>query len=149
MEKSYTLKEFPRSRIATFDTFSVGMLKHHVSALLEFDVTESRKKLQESRRKGQNASFNGWIIKVISNVIQQHPEAAAFLYSKRKLIIFDGINISIAVEKEINGEKVPIPLVIEKTNEKSAIEITARDRRGEKPEPVGKGYRTAKEARNI
>jgi len=125
MKKSYTLKEFPRSRIATFDTFSVGMMKHHVSALLEFDVTDSRRKLQESRRKGQNVSFNGWIIKIISNVVQQHPEAAAFLYSTRKLIIFDGINISIAVEKEIDGEKVPIPLVIEKTNEKSAIEITA------------------------
>jgi pyruvate/2-oxoglutarate dehydrogenase complex dihydrolipoamide acyltransferase (E2) component len=124
MKKPYTLKKFPRSRIATFDTFSVGMMKHHVSALLEFDVTDSRRKLQELRRKGQNVSFNGWLIKIISNVLQQHPEASAFLYSNRKLIIFDSINISIAVEKEINGEKVPIPLVIEKTNEKSAIEIT-------------------------
>ncbi len=124
MKKYYTFQKFPRSRIATFDTFSVGMMKHHISALLEFDVTDSRKKLQELRRNGRKISFNGWIIKVISNVIQQHPEAASYLYGKRKLIIFDGINISIAVEKEINGEKVPIPLVIEKTNEKNAREIT-------------------------
>jgi hypothetical protein len=134
MKKSYTLQEFPRSRIATFDTFSVGMLKHHVSALLEFDVTESRKRLQELRRKGQNASFNGWIIKVISNVVNRHPEAAAFLHSKRKLITFDDINISIAVEKEINGKKVPIPLVIEKTNEKSAVEITGEIEEAKKRE---------------
>jgi pyruvate/2-oxoglutarate dehydrogenase complex dihydrolipoamide acyltransferase (E2) component len=53
----------------------------------------------------------------------QHKEAAAFLYSKRKLMIFNDINISILVEKMIDGKKVPIPLLIEKTNEKSALEI--------------------------
>lgn len=69
-------------------------------------------------------SFNGWLIKVISGVLQKHPEAAAFLYNKRKLICFSDINISILVEKEINNTRVPIPFVIEKTNEKSALDIT-------------------------
>ena len=121
----YSYKGIPRSRIATFDTFSIGLLKHHVSALLEFDVTDSRKKLRELRKSGVNISFNAWLIKVISNVLMQHKEAAAFLYSKRKLMIFNDINISILVEKEIDGEKVPIPLLIEKTNEKSALEINS------------------------
>jgi pyruvate/2-oxoglutarate dehydrogenase complex dihydrolipoamide acyltransferase (E2) component len=121
--KIFSYKRIPRSRIATFDIFSIGLLKHHVSALLEFDVTESRKKLQELRRSGINISFNAWLIKVISIVLMQHKEAAAYLYSKRKLIIFNDINISILVEKKIDGKKVPIPLLIVKTNEKSAIEI--------------------------
>ena len=42
MKDDYIFKRIPKSRIATFDIFSVGLLKHHVSALLEFDVTESR-----------------------------------------------------------------------------------------------------------
>jgi pyruvate/2-oxoglutarate dehydrogenase complex dihydrolipoamide acyltransferase (E2) component len=115
----------PKSRIATFDTFSIGLQKHHVSALLEFDVTESRKKLQDLRRNGINISFNAWIIKVISSVLQKHPEASAFIYNKKKLIIFNDINISIIVEKKIDNNKVPIPIVIEKTNNKSASEITS------------------------
>jgi pyruvate/2-oxoglutarate dehydrogenase complex dihydrolipoamide acyltransferase (E2) component len=61
---------------------------------------------------------------VISNVLQKYPEASAYLYSKNKLIIFNDINISILVEKKINNKKVPIPVVIEKTNLKSALEIT-------------------------
>jgi pyruvate/2-oxoglutarate dehydrogenase complex dihydrolipoamide acyltransferase (E2) component len=125
MKKEFIYRPVPRSRIATFDTFSIGLKKHHVPALLEFDVTESRRKLQESRRGGVNISFNGWIIKVIGSVLKEHPEAAAYLRGKRRLMIFSDINISILVEKLINGEKVPIPLVIEKANTKSAQEITA------------------------
>jgi pyruvate/2-oxoglutarate dehydrogenase complex dihydrolipoamide acyltransferase (E2) component len=124
VNNSYSYKNIPRSRIATFDIFSVGLLKHHVSAILEFDVTDSRKKLHDLRRSGVNISFNAWIIKVISCVLQKHPEASAFLYNKRKLIVFNDINISILVEKKIQGSRVPIPLVIEKTNEKSASDIT-------------------------
>ena len=125
MKPSYTLREVPRSRIATFDTAAVALAKHHVSAMLEFDVTEIRRKLQQLRRQGTLISFNGWLIKVIGSVLDQHREASAFLLSKRKLIVFDEINISIIVEKKVNGKPVPIPLLIEHVNSKSASEITA------------------------
>jgi len=124
MNNSFTYKKIPQSRIATFDIFSIGLLKHHVSAILEFDVTDSRRKLQDLRRSGINVSFNAWIIKVISSVLQKNPEASAFLYNKKKLIIFNDINISILIEKKIGDNRVPIPVVIEKTNMKSAFDIT-------------------------
>ena len=75
------------------------------------------------RKRGINISFNAWIIKVISSILQNHPEASAYLYNKKKLILFNDINISILVEKKIGGKKVPIPVVIEKTNQKTALEI--------------------------
>ncbi len=124
MKRAYDYKKIPPSRIATIDTFSIGLQKHHISALLEFDVTDSRKKLQQLRKRGVNISFNGWIIKVISHVLAMHPEACAFLYNKKKLILFHDINVSFMVEKSIGRQKVPIPMVIEKTQEKSAQEIT-------------------------
>ena len=124
MKRPYTYQEIPRSRIATFDIFSIGLFKHHVSAILEFDVTESRKKLQELRRSGLDISFNAWLIKTISMVVVQHKEAAAYLYNKKKLILFDDVNVSILVEKKLDGKRVPMPMVIEKTNEKSALEIS-------------------------
>ena len=125
MGSSYSYKEIPQSRIATFDVYAVGLLKHHVSAMLEFDVTGSREKIRNLRKSGINVSFNAWLIKAISSVLQNHPEGSAFRCGKRKLIIFDDINVSIMVEKRVNDSKVPIPLVIEKTNEKSASEITS------------------------
>jgi pyruvate/2-oxoglutarate dehydrogenase complex dihydrolipoamide acyltransferase (E2) component len=124
MTKDYRFKKIPRSRIATFDIFDVGLRKHHINAMLEFDVTDSRTKLRELRKKGTAISFNAWLIKVIGNVLQKHPEAAGYLFNKKKLIIFDDINVSMIVEKKIGDTKVPIPLVIEKVDKKSALEIT-------------------------
>lgn len=124
MDRQYFYKKFPRSRIASFDTFAAGLAKHHIAALLEFDVTEARQKLREIRRKGNDISFNGWIIKVISSVLIRHPEAAAFLSNKKKLIIFRDINISVIIEKTLGSSRVPLPLLIEKTNQKSPGEIT-------------------------
>lgn len=137
MNKEFSYKPVPGSRIATFDTFAIGLKKHHVAALLEFDVTESRGRLQESRRNGLNISFNGWLIKVIGSVLQDHPEAAAYLRGKRKLMVFNDINVSILVERTINGEKVPIPVVIEKTNEKTAQEITSEIENAKKQDLSG------------
>jgi len=124
MQENFRYQTIPTSRIATFDVFSIGLLKHHVVGLLEFDVTESREKLKKLKSQGIKISFNAWMIKVIGKTLSNHPEAAAYLQSKSKLISFNDINISIIVEKEINGKKVPIPLVVEKTNEKTAMDIT-------------------------
>ena len=124
MKDSYRFQDIPRSRIATFDIFAIGLKKHHIVAMLEFDVTESRIRLRNLRKNGITVSFNAWLIKVIGNVLHMHSEASAYLYSKKKLIIFDDINVSLIVEKKIGDAKVPIPLVIEKADEKSALEIT-------------------------
>ncbi len=125
MTDPWRYQNIPRSRIATFDIFAVGLRKHHIAAMLEFDVTESRAELRNLRKNGVAVSFNAWLIKVIGIVLHRHPEASAYLYNKKKLIIFNDINVSLIVEKKIGNAKVPIPLVIEKINEKSALEITA------------------------
>lgn len=124
MTPNHKFQNIVRTRIATFDIFEVGMGKHHISAMLEFDVTESRAKLRELRKKGVSVSFNAWLIKVIASVLENYPEAAAYIYNKKKLIIFEDINVSLIVEKKTGDTKVPIPVVIEKANKKSAAEIS-------------------------
>lgn len=123
-EKNYTFNKIPKSRIASFDVYAVAMKKHHVSAILEFDVTESRIKIKQLRRGGQNISFNAWLIKVIGKALELHPDVSSYLFSKKKLIRFNEINISIVVEKEIDGKKIPIPLVIKNANTKNLTDIT-------------------------
>lgn len=124
MKSKFTYHKIPRSRIATFDVYSVGMLRHHIAALLEFDVTDARQKLRTLKKIGKRVSFNGWLVKVISSAVIQHPEVAAFLCNKKRLVSFHNINISMLVEKEISGSKVPIPMLIENTNIKNIYDIT-------------------------
>lgn len=124
MSPKYEFQKIPKSRIATFDVYEMGLRKHHVAAMLEFDVTESRAELRELKRSGKKVSFNAFLICAIGKALAKHPEAAAYIYSKKKMFVFKDINISFIVEKTIGDKKVPIPLVIEKVNEKSIEEIT-------------------------
>lgn len=120
----YRIQQFPRSRIATIDVCEMGMRKHHVTGLIELDVTESRKKIRVYNKNHQEKiSFTAWLISVIGRSVKQYEASASFLKGKNKQIIFGNINVSVAVEKELKGQKVPIPLVIERAQERNLVSI--------------------------
>jgi pyruvate/2-oxoglutarate dehydrogenase complex dihydrolipoamide acyltransferase (E2) component len=125
---NYTRKRFPKSRIATFDVFAIGKKKNHVSAFLEFDVTEGRKKIHQLRKEGLNISFTGWIVSEIANTLNVYPEIASFRKNKTELIVYEGINIAMLAEKKTGSEKVPLPFIIENAGKKSVVEITTEIR---------------------
>ena len=123
--KDYKIRAFPDARIATIDLCEIGNQKHHVAGLVEFDVTLSRRKIREYNRTHANRiSFTAWLISVIGITVKKYDTSSSFLFGKNKLIIFDDINVSIVVEKDIEGTKVPIPMIIEKANEASIESIT-------------------------
>lgn len=125
-EPSYRIVEFPKSRIATFDIGAIGKRRHYVSALLELDVTVARERIASAKdRPGARISFTAWLLKVIGGTISRHKEVAAYRRGRRKLMIFDDIDISIVVEKDVAGRKVPLPLVVRKVQDRSVEEITA------------------------
>ncbi len=122
---NYKIQQFPHTRIATLDICNIGKLKHHISALIELDITSSREKIKVYNKGNKNKiSFTAWLISVIGCTIKKYETAASYLKGKSKIIIFNGINISIVVEKIIDGQKVPIPIVIENVNDKSIESIT-------------------------
>ena len=53
----------------------------------------------------------------------ENKQVHALKNGRNKLIIFNNIDLSIIVEKEVNGVLVPLPLVIRDVNNKSLIEI--------------------------
>lgn len=120
----FKINKFPKTRIATNDVCAIGLQKHHITALIEVDVSETREKIKQYKKSNNNISFTAWLIKVISYTIKEYENVAAYLQGKRKVIVFKDINVSIAVEKDLNGQKVPIPLIIEKANERSLESIT-------------------------
>ncbi|MCF7920918.1 MAG: 2-oxo acid dehydrogenase subunit E2 [Candidatus Cloacimonetes bacterium] len=123
----YKIRKFPASRIATIDVCEMGKRKHHVTGLIELDVTESRAKIKKyNQGKKERISFTAWLISVISSTLKKYETASSYLHSKYKLIIFEDINVSLVVEKDLQGQKVPIPLVIEKADEISLESITSQ-----------------------
>lgn len=130
----FTLKKFPASRIGTLDVLEIGRKKHHIQALLELDVTEARVRLKAINQTDKKISFTAWMIKTISDVLLEFPEVHAYLKNKRTILTFQDIDVSIMVEKENNGKKVPIVYLLRKTQEKSMLSITEEIRKAKQEE---------------
>ena len=120
----YTIKTFPASRQFTIDVGKIGMRKHHIKALIEVDVTESRKKIKNKRSEsGNQISFTSWVLKCISQAVNEHTQVHALRKGKNRLVIFNDIDISILVEKKVDDDLVPIPLIIRNVNKMTIPDI--------------------------
>lgn len=123
-EKSTYEIPYPSSRQLTFDVGKIGLAKHHVRALLEVDVTEARRIIKQSRHSGNKISFFAWLIKTIADCVALHPPIAGVNDAKRnKVRVFNEVDISVAVEKNVNGARVPLPYVIRRADQKTLAEI--------------------------
>lgn len=122
----YKIQKFPKSRIATIDVCEIGKKKHHIAAMIEIDISASREKIKKYKKETGRISFTAWLIYVISRTLKDYERAAAYLKGTRQVVIFNDINVSIIVEKNIHGQKVPMPLIIEKANERTIESITTQ-----------------------
>jgi len=134
----YEISEFPKARIPTLDFLSLGDNKHYVKGLIEFDVTEGRNKiLEHEKNTGEKISFTAWLLKCIGQAASEFKDVHSMMMGKDKIIKFDDVDISIVVEKTINGLKSPMPLVIRKTNKKTVKQINDEIRVAQSEEVSG------------
>ena len=121
--QSYEI-QYPSSRQLTFDLGKIGLEKHHVKVLLEVDVTEARKIIKQNRYSGRKISFFSWLLKVIADCVALHPPIAGINCAKsNKVLVFNEVDISIVVEKDVNGTRVPLPYVLRKADQKTLYQI--------------------------
>lgn len=130
-DRRFVTESFPDSRLATIDIGQVGLQKHHIKALVELDVTEARRMLREKKKISRGISFTSWLIKCISAAAEEYPQVHGMRKGKNKAVLFRDVDISIMIEREVQGKKVPLPYVIRKTNEKSIEEICKEIKSGQ------------------
>lgn len=121
----YRIEQFPKTRVATLDIGRISKSKHYVPALIELDVTNLRETIKIAKKKQKlSVSFTAVLVSLIAQTLKKHAEVASFLKSKRQRIIFEDINISVLVEKKQNNQQIPIPLLLEKTQDKTVFNLT-------------------------
>jgi hypothetical protein len=126
---AYTERAFPRIRYSTIDTVDWGRRKHHLPILLEVDVTRARSLIQARKAAtGEGWSFAGWVACCIGRAASEHKQVHAMRKGSRRLILFDDVDITIPVERQIRSdpsavETLPMPLVIRSVNRKSVDEV--------------------------
>ena len=118
-------KSIPLSlnRFAVIASASVTKEKNSIHAFTEIDISEPRRLIKEHFDKtGEKLSLTAYIVTCLAQVVKEHPQLNSFI-KRRRLIILDDVTVSVLVEREINGEKVPEPIGIKQAQIKTFRQI--------------------------
>ena len=120
----YTVIPFSKIRQPVVDSLAWAKRMSAVHSLLEVDVTETRKLVRDYRKKiGSPLSFTSFLTFCLARAVDENKTVQAYR-SGSKLIIYDAVDISVLIEREISNEKAPVfPHVIKAANQKSLLEI--------------------------
>ncbi|NHK32064.1 MAG: 2-oxo acid dehydrogenase subunit E2 [Asgard group archaeon] len=121
---SYYTIPFTRSRDIVVDFISLGKKSMKVYAVGDIDVTYPLKKIKEYKEKGNNLSFSAYLTYVFARTVAEHPYMQAIKWRRRRMVVFEDVDITFIVEREVKGKKMPTIVMIRKANEKTIQEIT-------------------------
>jgi pyruvate/2-oxoglutarate dehydrogenase complex dihydrolipoamide acyltransferase (E2) component len=109
--------------------------KHRIYGLVEIDVTEARTFISKNEAKtGEKLSFTGWVIKCVGQAVSEHSEVQAMKKGKKKLIVFNDVDVGIVIERQIGSERSATTYCVRKANEKTFREIHDEIRQAQKGE---------------
>jgi len=120
---------FPRSRLGTIDLGRVAAGRHHVAGLLEIDVTDAL------AAAGPGDSIVPWFIATMAQCLVRYPRMHALRGRGRRLFLSDAVDCVVMLEKKVERQRVPLPLVIRGAETKSASGIAAEIRAAQR-QPV-------------
>ncbi|MCU0459463.1 MAG: 2-oxo acid dehydrogenase subunit E2 [Bacteroidales bacterium] len=133
LKRGYTSERLSFNRKMVAASAAVTSSKSTIHSLAEADITFPRRLLREHyERTGEKLSFTAYIVYCLAQVIKEHPHLNAFKRGNR-LITLEDVTVSVLVEREISGEKVPEPLAVKGAQKLTFREIndairSARDR---------------------
>jgi len=122
-KKGYRSEKLSFNRKMVAASAAVTARKSTIHSLCKTDITLPRRMMREHQeRTGEKLSFTAYIVYCLAQVVKEHPHLNAFRRGNR-LITLDDVTVSVLVEREISGERVPEPLAIEAAQKLTFREI--------------------------
>jgi hypothetical protein len=95
---------------------------------LHFDVNATRIQAELDRLNAANPvdeklTLTTYYTKVFADAVATVPEMQGYRRGTRKLIVFEDVDISIMVERKVDGARMPLPYIIRAANKKPMHEI--------------------------
>jgi pyruvate/2-oxoglutarate dehydrogenase complex dihydrolipoamide acyltransferase (E2) component len=111
---------------------AVTARKNTIHSLAQVDITEPRRLLKAHFEKtGEKLSFTAYIVYCLAQVIKEHPQLNSFI-RRNRLVTLDDVTISVLVEREFEGEKIPEPVSIRAAQDLTLRRISDRVRTAQK-----------------
>lgn len=125
------------NRKAVIASASVTKEKNTFHCITEVDISLPRKFIKEySQQTGVKLSLTAYIVTCLSRVIKDHPLLNSFIKGNKQIIL-DDVTVSVLIERELKGEKVPEPVAISNAQTKTYLQInneirTAQNQEGKR-----------------
>ncbi len=127
----YKIIPFKRQLQAEVTEMSNHML--YMTGLIELDITEAREFFRSYKEKnGESLSFTAWVVRCVAVAVKDNIEVHTFKKG-RKLYIFEDVDVSIAIEKTIDGKPFPTLYNVRKAQEKDVMAIHQEIREVQRP----------------
>jgi len=111
------------NRKAVIASATVTGEKNTIHCITEVDISEPRRIINEYFQKtGEKLSLTAYVVTCLAQVIKDHPLLNSFISGRRQVILTE-VTVSVLIERELKGERVPEPMAISKAQAKSLREI--------------------------
>jgi len=119
-----TILRYPRSRQLMADGGRMGLRKHTVHGLVEFDITQAREAIRQHKvQTGEALSFSAFILACLGQAIDADKQVQAYRNWRNQLIVFDEVDVNMLFEVEVAGKKTIRPYILRGVNKKHVQEI--------------------------
>jgi pyruvate/2-oxoglutarate dehydrogenase complex dihydrolipoamide acyltransferase (E2) component len=125
MKQRAGIKVVPLSfnRKAVIASATVTKEKNVIHSITDVDITIARKFINDHYlATGEKLSLTAYIVTCLARVIKDHPLLNSFIKGNRQIIL-DDVTVSVLIEREVQGEKVPEPLAVQNAQSKTYRQV--------------------------
>lgn len=121
---THTSLPYPRTRLLMVDGGRMGLRKHTVHGLSEFDVTAPRQAIHRSAAQtGETLSFSAFFLACLGQAIEANKRMHAYRSWRNRLVVFDEVDANMLFKVELAGKKTIRPHILRAINRKTVQEL--------------------------
>jgi len=119
-----TILPYPRTRLLMADGGRMGLRKHTIHGLVEFDITQAREAIRRHKAQtGEAISFSAFILACLGKALDADKQMHAYRSWRSQLVIFDEVDVNMLFEVEVAGKKMIRPHILRAVNKKNVLAL--------------------------
>nr|WP_197428086.1 2-oxo acid dehydrogenase subunit E2 [Halogeometricum sp. CBA1124] len=127
---------FPVGRRTVVDAMRMAGRRNDVHGLVEFDVTEARRRIDDAAdATGTRTSFTAFLVHCFGRAVRDHPNVQRYLDWRGRLVGFEDVDVMVVVETTVDGEKLGVPRVLRRVNDRSLASVHREIRAAQRSRP--------------
>lgn len=137
----YQVVDLTPGRRIWINVLNLRVPSYWMTGLLEVDVTRARQVISKHKDEtGETLSFTGFLIRCLAVAVEENKEVQAYLKGRKKILLFDDVNVGVMIEHEQDGKRHLMGRIIKAANHKSFREIHDEIRAAQRgPVPANRG----------